>query len=230
MKRTLAKNVSFNLLPGTSLLIVGSSGGGKSSLLRAIAGLWNSGDGYIRRPQPNQMMFLSQRSYMIMGTLREQMFYPSRDNPRVLEKYLREILEQVNLADLPERVGGFRVEIDWSKTLSLGEQQRIAFARVLLARPRFVALDEATSALDIENEERLYNLMADANITMLSISHRPTTLKFHQLVLELSDSGWELFKVEDYHFSDETATPHKSSDTLSAESRAAKPIASGHSE
>lgn len=227
MKRTLAKNVSFNLSPGTSLLIVGSSGGGKSSLLRAIAGLWNCGDGYIRRPQPNQMMFLSQRSYMIMGTLREQMFYPSRDNPRVLEKHLREVLKQVNLPDLPERVGGFQVEIDWSKTLSLGEQQRIAFARVLLARPRFVALDEATSALDLENEDRLYQLLADNHITMLSISHRPTTLKFHQQVLELSDSGWELSKAEDYHFSDETTSPQRASEKRSAENNALRPSASG---
>lgn len=227
MKRTLAKNVSFSLSPGTSLLIVGSSGGGKSSLLRAIAGLWNCGDGYIRRPPPSQMMFLSQRSYMIMGTLREQMFYPSRDNPRVPEKHLRAILEQVNLPDLPERVGGFNTEIDWSKTLSLGEQQRIAFARVLLARPRFVALDEATSALDLENEDRLYQLMADANVTMLSISHRPTTLKFHQLVLELTDSGWEIFKAEDYHFADETSGAPKADEKNPRESAGPVPIA-GH--
>jgi putative ATP-binding cassette transporter len=210
LKRTLAKNVSFNLPPGTSLLIVGSSGGGKSSLLRAIAGLWSAGDGYIRRPPPSQMMFLSQRSYMIMGTLREQLMYPFRDNPRIPEKQLRAVLEQVNLSDLPERVGGFRVEIDWAKTLSLGEQQRIAFARVLLARPRFVSLDEATSALDLENEERLYQLISDAKITMISISHRPSTLKFHDLVLELTESNWEIFKAGEYRFAEE-------------ENRAAKP-------
>jgi putative ATP-binding cassette transporter len=143
---------------------------------------------------------------MVVGTLRDQLFYPLRDNPRVPDEQLREILEQVNLADLPEKIGGFDVEIDWAKTLSLGEQQRIAFARVLLARPRFVALDEATSALDLENEENLYQLLTKTSITLISISHRPTTLKFHQRVLELSDSGtWTLHQADEYHFADEAS-------------------------
>jgi vitamin B12/bleomycin/antimicrobial peptide transport system ATP-binding/permease protein len=204
LKRTLVKNVSLKLDPGDSLLIVGASGGGKSSLIRAIAGLWNSGDGFIRRPPPSQMMFLSQRSYMVVGTLRDQLFYPHRDNRRVPNSQLAELLQQVNLPDLPEKIGGFDVEIDWAKTLSLGEQQRIAFARVLLARPRFVALDEATSALDLDNEEDLYQRLAATNITMISISHRPSTLKFHELVLELTDpDGWKLHQAEDFHFGDE---------------------------
>ena len=206
MKRTLVKNVSFTLEPGTSLLIMGASGGGKSSLLRAIAGLWSSGDGYIRRPKARHMMFLSQRSYMVAGTLRDQLFYPFRDDIRLSDAQLRGILEQVNLPDLADRIGGFNKEIDWTKTLSLGEQQRIAFARVLLARPRFVALDEATSALDVENEERLYQLLSRTDVTMISISHRPTTIKFHQLVLELSDSGgWNLYPTNDYLAAQEAA-------------------------
>jgi putative ATP-binding cassette transporter len=206
LKRTLVKNVSLSLEPGTSLLIVGASGGGKSSLIRAIAGLWHAGDGYIRRPPPKQMMFLSQRSYMVVGTLRDQLFYPLSDRHGVSDQQLQEVLEQVNLADLPEKVGGFNVEIEWSKTLSQGEQQRIAFARVLLAKPRFVALDEATSALDIDNEELLYERLQSTGITMISISHRPTTLKFHQLVLELTESdSWKLYNAEDFHFGDEVA-------------------------
>lgn len=199
MKRTLVKNVSLTLQPGTSLVIVGASGGGKSSLLRAIAGLWNAGDGYIRRPKPKDMMFLSQRSYMVAGTLREQLFYPQRDNPRIPDEQLRDILTEVNLADLPDRIGGFQVEVDWAKTLSLGEQQRIAFARVVLAQPHFVVLDEATSALDVENEERLYQLISQSGMTMISISHRDTTLKYHQLVLELQESArWELHPIDRY--------------------------------
>jgi putative ATP-binding cassette transporter len=205
LKRTLVKNVSFTIDPGNSLLIVGASGGGKSSLLRAIAGLWNAGDGFIRRPPPKHMKFLSQRSYMVVGTLRDQLFYPLRDNRRVSDQQIADLLEQVNLPGLAEKVGGFNVEIDWAKTLSLGEQQRVAFARVLLARPRFVVLDEATSALDIENEERLYQLMCDQHITMISISHRPTTLRFHQQVFELLDNAnWKLHKQEEFHFSHET--------------------------
>jgi putative ATP-binding cassette transporter len=190
-------------------LIVGASGGGKSSLVRAIAGLWNAGRGYIQRPPPDQMLFLSQRSYMVVGTLRNQLFYPHRDNPRVTDAQLQAILERVNLADLAERSGGFRAEVDWTKTLSLGEQQRIAFARVLLTKPKYVVLDEATSALDLENEEALYQLMSDQDITIISISHRPTTLKYHKYVLELKENGvWELLDAEQYAFpGQEVAVP-----------------------
>lgn len=201
LSRTLVRDISLTIHSGDSLLIVGASGGGKSSLVRAIAGLWNAGQGYIQRPPPNQMLFLSQRSYMVVGTLRNQLFYPHRDDPRIRDEQLETILEQVNLPNLAKRSGGFREEIDWTKTLSLGEQQRIAFARVLLAKPKYVVLDEATSALDIENEEALYQLMSDQDITIISISHRPTTLKFHKYVLELKDNGaWELHDAEQYSF------------------------------
>lgn len=204
--RTLVRDLNLTIKPGDSLLIVGTSGGGKSSLLRAIAGLWNSGEGYIRRPHPKQMLFLSQRSYMVVGTLRNQLFYPLTDNPRISDVQLQATLAQVNLPDLAERIGGFNAEVDWSKTLSLGEQQRVAFARALLASPRFLVLDEATSALDIENEEHLYRLISNLGITLLSISHRPTTLKFHQQVLELQgEGGWELFRAENYRFDESVA-------------------------
>jgi putative ATP-binding cassette transporter len=201
LSRTLVRNISLSIRPGESLLIVGTSGGGKSSLVRAIAGLWNAGRGYIQRPPPNQMLFLSQRSYMVVGTLRNQLFYPHRDDPRISDAQLQAILEKVNLPDLAERSGGFRAEMDWTKTLSLGEQQRIAFARVLLAKPKYVVLDEATSALDLDNEEALYQLLCDQDITIISISHRPTTLKFHKYVLELKENGvWELLDAEHYSF------------------------------
>jgi vitamin B12/bleomycin/antimicrobial peptide transport system ATP-binding/permease protein len=201
LERTLVVDISLSIKPGEGLLIVGVSGGGKSSLLRAIAGLWNAGQGYILRPKPKEMLFLSQRSYMIVGTLRNQLFYPNKDNKRVTNAELQSILELVNLPDVAERYGGFEEHVDWGKTLSLGEQQRIAFARVLLARPRYVMLDEATSALDIENEENLYQLLYDTSITMISVSHRPSTLKFHENVLEILEDGkWQLHKAEDFNF------------------------------
>ncbi len=201
MARALVADLSHTIKPKDHLLIVGPSGGGKSSLLRAIAGIWTAGRGYIQRPPPNQMLVLSQRSYMVIGTLRNQLFYPNLDNRKMTDNQLQKILEQVNLPELAQRVGGFNEQIEWTRTLSLGEQQRVAFARVLLAKPKFVMLDEATSALDIENEETLYELISNQGITIVSISHRPGTLKFHETVLELhEDKTWSIHKAKKFSF------------------------------
>ena len=133
-------------------MIVGESGSGKSSLLRAIAGLWYAGSGTIFRPVPADILFLPQQPYMLLGSLRSQLLYPNPERA-VTDHELRELLAKVRLPDLADRFGGLEVEMDWQKVLSIGEQQRLAFARLLLTRPRFAILDEATSALDIANEE-----------------------------------------------------------------------------
>ena len=104
-------------------------------------------------------MFLPQQPYMVLGSLRSQLLYPDR-NRRVSDPELLRLLERVNLPDLAERFGGLDAQLDWGKVLSIGEQQRLAFARVLLCRPRYVMLDEATSALDVGNEEILYRELA----------------------------------------------------------------------
>jgi len=204
-QRLLVRDLSVKLEPGQGLVIVGHSGAGKSSILRAIAGLWNQGTGRIVRPDLDEMLFLPQRPYMVLGTLRDQLLYPHPDT-LIDEGQLRYALEQVNLSDLPERVGGFDVELDWANVLSLGEQQRLAFARLLLTQPRYAILDEATSALDLANERRLYDQIRQKETTFISVGHRPSLLKYHDYVLELTgDTTWRLtptaeYQPEDYVF------------------------------
>jgi len=147
------------------------------------------------------MLFLPQHPYMVLGSLRSQLLYPNHNVRNVSDEELLLLLEMVNLPDVVERFGGLDVDLDWGKVLSVGEQQRLTFARVLLAKPRYAMLDEATSALDIGNEERLYFQLSNAATTLVSVSHRPTLLKYHQQVLELTGNGeWELHPSQSYRF------------------------------
>jgi len=197
-KRTLITDLSLSLATGDGLLIVGESGGGKSSLLRAVAGLWDAGSGTVVRPSLDNMLFLPQRPYMIIGDLRAQLLYPG-NRLDVTDDQFQQVLEKVNLPNLIERCGGLDVEADWGKVLSLGEQQRLAFARVLLAERSYVILDEATSALDESNEAQLYALLRATSATLISVSHRPNVAKFHSHILILSSSeSWQLQTVAEY--------------------------------
>ena len=200
--RVLVRGLSFTLHKGDGLLIVGESGSGKSSLLRAIAGLWRAGEGRIERPPVSGSMFLPQRPYMQVGSLRSQLLYPQFDRA-VDDAALLQALHDVNLPELAARSGGLDTEVDWAKTLSLGEQQRLAFARVLITQPRFVILDEATSALDRANEARLYQRLLDAEVTLISIAHRAAVLDYHTHVLELTgNGGWQLHQADSFTFDD----------------------------
>ncbi|KAI7843346.1 hypothetical protein COHA_003043 [Chlorella ohadii] len=271
---TLVQDLTLSVTPGHSLLIMGPSGAGKTSILRTVAGLWNSGSGHIvRHGQPmgraegeGDIFFVPQRPYVVLGTLRDQLLYPTwaqlagtqaaeggsaegasssgdssssghstsgggsgssgdgsraasaatsssgssssgntaasdaaagsiagsgaRRRPLPSDDELRQALHTVQLSKLLERIGGnLDAVADWASTLSLGEQQRLAFARVLLAKPNLVLMDESTSALDTRNERLLYQALRDAGVTFVSVGHRPTLTQFHDSVLLLHGSG-----------------------------------------
>ncbi|NEN88621.1 MAG: ABC transporter ATP-binding protein/permease [Okeania sp. SIO3H1] len=199
-QRTLVKNVSIELQPGEGLLIVGVSGSGKSSILRAIAGLWNSGTGTIYRPKLEEILFLPQHPYMILGSLRDQLLYP-RTDLNISDEIIYRVLNQVNLPKLAEIFGGLDTVEDWDRVLSMGEQQRVAFARLLLTQPRYAILDEATSALDVQNEQSLYQHLQSLSTTYISVGHRPTLLQYHHQVLEvMGDETWRVSSAQDYKF------------------------------
>ncbi|WP_082548306.1 ABC transporter ATP-binding protein/permease [Massilia sp. Root335] len=204
--RVLIKELSLVLKPGDALLITGDSGCGKSSLLRAIAGLWHEGSGVIHHPPIEDVFFLPQQPYLQASTLRSQLIYPSV-RCDLNDGQLLEILEQVHLPRLAERVGGLDAVQDWEKLLSVGEQQRLAFGRVLVHKPDIVILDEATSALDSGNEASLYARLRDSGATLVSIAHRAGVLRHHTHVLHLhGDGGWEVIEASGYEF-DKPATP-----------------------
>ncbi|MGO4477201.1 ABC transporter ATP-binding protein/permease [Massilia sp. 2TAF26] len=199
-ERVLIKELSLVLKPGDALLITGDSGCGKSSLLRAIAGLWHTGSGAIHHPPLEEFFFLPQQPYLQHGTLRSQLIYPSAQSD-LSDEQLLAILEQVHLPQLAERVGGLEAVQDWEKLLSVGEQQRLAFGRVLVHAPRIVILDEATSALDSGNEASLYGRLRDSGATLISIAHRPAVLRHHTHVLHLMGEGaWELHEAGGFRF------------------------------
>ena len=198
--QTLVKNINLEVGPSQRVLVVGPSGCGKTSLLRLVSGLWPSGSGEVERPPLGELMFIPQKPYMLLGSLREQLCYPL-DQARFSDSQLRNVLEEVNLAGMISRYPDLGIQQDWPRLLSLGEQQRLAFARLLLNSPQFAVLDEATSALDVATERRLYSLLAQRDMAFISVGHRPTLTAFHNTVLQLDGSGgWSLLPAANYVF------------------------------
>jgi len=237
-KRALIEGLDLTVREGDHLLIVGASGAGKSSLLRAIAGLWTAGTGEITRVPDDEVYFLPQRPYCALGSLKDQLLYPSTEsmNPddypdghrmsrahllrqSMSDEDLLAVLEKVDLKELPYRFGdgdpiqGLNAVLDWGNTLSLGEQQRLAFGRIVVNQPRLVILDEATSALDVVSEAKMYSLLRDMarkelnregnnmlsrpGLTFISVGHRPTLIAYHDNKLRLNGgSDYELEAIE----------------------------------
>jgi len=198
--RRLIHDLSLEVAPHQRVLVVGPSGCGKTSFLRLVSGLWPAAAGSVQRPPQSELLFIPQKPYMILGSLREQLCYPL-DPQRFSDQHLRSVLEEVRLSELVQRYPDFDIKQDWPRLLSLGEQQRLAFARLLLNSPRFVVLDEATSALDVGTEKHLYQLLVQREMAFVSVGHRPTLTAFHDTVLELDgQGGWKLQPAASYTF------------------------------
>ncbi len=198
--RCLIHDISLEVGPRQRVLVVGPSGCGKTSFLRMVSGLWPPAAGSIERPPLSELLFIPQKPYMILGSLREQLCYPLQPE-RFSDDHLRNVLEEVRLPELVSRYPDLDIKQDWPRLLSLGEQQRLAFARLLLNSPRFVVLDEATSALDVTTEKHLYKLLTEREMAFVSVGHRPTLAAFHDTVLELDgNGGWRLLPAAGYDF------------------------------
>lgn len=180
----LLRGVSFAVGPGQALLITGPAGAGKSTLLRTITGLWPFCRGEVELGS-GPILFVPQSPYVPLGTLRATLLYPRNEESGVPAARLRAVLAEVGLGALAEEL---HRDQNWSGRLSVGEQQRLAFARILLTEPAIVLLDEATSALDNPAESQLYSLLRSApwRPTVLSTSHRMALRRFHDKVLDLA--------------------------------------------
>jgi putative ATP-binding cassette transporter len=184
--RPLRKGINFGVAAGEALLIQGPTGAGKSTLLRAIAGLWPFGRGHVRLDE-RRAFFVPQRSYIPLGSLRHALFYPDAGTGVGQAKVVG-VLRKVGL----EHLAGELDKVDmWTQRLSGGEQQRLAFARILLAEPAVIFLDEATASLDEAGQKMLYQLLRDVpwHPTIISVGHRATLPAFHDHVFDLTPAA-----------------------------------------
>ena len=193
--RQLAEKLSIAVPAGKRLLISGGSGAGKSTLLRAIAGIWPYGTGEISLPTGWRTMFLPQRPYLPLGSLRRAIYYP-QPVPENIDDNLAGLLERFGLQKLADQLDAVD---DWSRILSLGEQQRLAFIRILLLRPDIVFLDESTSALDEPREAQAYEILHQLlpQMAVVSVGHRSSLLNCHDKQLVLAGDGyWKLQDIK----------------------------------
>ncbi|WP_293839593.1 ABC transporter ATP-binding protein/permease [uncultured Phascolarctobacterium sp.] len=176
----LLQDINFTLQPGRNVLIKGVSGSGKSTLLRALAGIWPFVTGKINLPKTEELMFIPQKPYIPLGSLREALLYPG--NKPLSDEELLYLLDLCQIGYLRDKLD---IVADWSHVLSVGEQQRLAFVRAHIQEPKWLFLDEATSALDEDTEAAMYTLLAERlrQTTLVSIGHRSTLNKYHELML-----------------------------------------------
>jgi ATP-binding cassette subfamily D (ALD) protein 3 len=199
-KVVLLTDLTFQVVPGMNLLIVGPNGSGKSSLFRVLSGLWALEVGHVIRPKPNDMFYIPQRPYLTAGTLRQQLLYPHSEQQMaargVTDEHLATLMDQVELRYLLTREG-WEKEQDWAETLSMGEQQRIAMARLFYHAPKYAILDECTSQLSLDIEAFLYARCNELNITLITVAHRKSLWKYHSHILIFDGLGkWTFRELE----------------------------------
>ena len=199
--RLLVKDLSLSVVTNDRILLVGASGTGKTSLLRMLSGLWNSTSGSSHTKGIEEgVIFVPQKPYLFKSTLKELLYYPLSPTDISIEQ-IQITLQAANLPNLLMQHPDPDEVVEWQKILSVGEQQRIAFARVVLSQAKFAILDEATSALDPSNERVVYESLKQLGMGYISVGHRPSLLEHHSKVLELQGAGqWRMHEAGEYVF------------------------------
>lgn len=197
----LVRDLELTVKPGDHMLITGPNGVGKTAVARVLAQLWPVFQGQLSIPGKTDIFFLPQRPYLSAGSLRDQVLYPTA-YPEFIknggtDEELLGILRDVHLAYLPDREGGWETRKEWKDVLSGGEKQRMGMARLLYHKPRFGILDECTSAVSTDVEGLMYARAKELNITLITISHRPSLFKYHDVLLKLTgnEGKWEVERI-----------------------------------
>ncbi len=185
--RVILADTSLEIEPGSRVLLTGPSGSGKSTLFRALAGIWPFGKGRVRVPAGARVLFLPQKPYIPIASLRDAVSFPAAPGA-FGDEQIRETLTACKLEPFGARLDEIQ---NWSLSMSVGEQQRLAIARALLNKPDWLFLDEATASLDEATEAQLYALIRERlpNATLVSIAHRPAVAGYHQKHYALEPAG-----------------------------------------
>ena len=198
----LSRKLSFEVALGMNVMVRGPNGCGKSSLFRILGELWPMFGGELQKPHASDLFYIPQRPYMTLGTLRDQVIYPWLDTSmhehNVQDVQVIEFLEQVSLGYLVDRPGGLDAVQEWSDVLSGGEKQRIAMARLICHRPKFAILDECTSAVSVDVEGFMYTKCRELGMSLFTVSHRQTLLKYHEYELVFDGLGDYEFRALDH--------------------------------
>lgn len=184
-KEPIVKNLSFNILDGEKVLLMGKSGLGKTSILRSLSKIWHKTQGSIRLPK-DEIFFIPQKPYFPLSKLKDCLLYPHGDITKIEESKLSEVLKDVHLSDL---IPLLNEEKDWSRYLSPGQQQRINFAKILIRKPKILVMDEPTSSLDEFHENEMFKLLNKKifkGATILTISHSSALKTFHDRYVEMA--------------------------------------------
>ncbi|KAK6297810.1 hypothetical protein J4Q44_G00323930 [Coregonus suidteri] len=205
-EQLLVEELSLKISQGSHLLVVGNTGTGKTSLLRVLNRLWEADSGYVQMTScfgPRGILFLPQKPYLTDGTLREQVIYPLKEiyplSGSVDDERIIQYLELAGVSSILKRTGGLDEPVDWNwyDVLSPGEMQRLCFARLFYLQPKYAVLDEATSALTEEAEGQMYRTCKQLGMTLVSLGHRSSLEKYHDVSLKLCGEGrWELTKLK----------------------------------